>query len=69
MSSKKKGEKKEGEKQEGSISNERPVKDQMTPEEARQMLETLRGDERVVIPLPQRPNNSREDNTTKGKTW
>lgn len=63
------GEEKDGEKEEGSISNERPVKDQMTPEEARQMLETLRSDERVVIPLPQRPNNTREDNTTKGKTW
>ncbi len=65
----KEGEEKDGEKPEGSISNERPVKDQMTPEEARQMLETLRGDERVVIPIPQRPNNTREDNTTKGKTW
>jgi hypothetical protein len=45
------------------------VKDQMTPEEARQLLETLRGDERTIIPIPQRTGNSRDDNTTKGKTW
>ena len=65
----KEGEQKEGENENGSISNERPVKDQMTPEEARQLLETLRGDERTIIPIPQRTGNSRDDNTTKGKTW
>ncbi len=60
----------EGEKkEEGNVSNERPGKDEMTPEEARQMLESLRGDERTVIPIPRRTGKAKDDNTTKGKTW
>ena len=39
----------------------------MTPEEARQLIESLSDDERMVIPIPRR--NGRTDNTTKGKTW
>jgi hypothetical protein len=41
----------------------------MTAEEAKQLLEALRNDERTVIPIPQRSRFSRDDNTTKGKTW
>jgi hypothetical protein len=43
----------------------------MTPEEAKQLLEALRQDERTVIPIPQ-PQRTRfgtPDNSTKGKTW
>jgi hypothetical protein len=38
---------------------------------AKQLLESLRDDERTVIPIPQprRTRNSIPDNTTKGKTW
>ncbi|MEX1114258.1 MAG: hypothetical protein WEB53_03350, partial [Akkermansiaceae bacterium] len=62
------GEEKGDEKQ-GSVANERPEKTEMTPEEAKQLLESLRHDERTVIPIPQQPRQSRDDNTTKGKTW
>jgi Ca-activated chloride channel family protein len=65
----KEGEPKEGEGQEGTATNERPEKTEMTPEEAKQLLEALRNDERTVIPIPQRSRFSRDDNTTKGKTW
>jgi hypothetical protein len=43
----------------------------MSPEEARRLLEALRGDERTVIPIPppQQGRLARPDNTTKGKTW
>ena len=43
----------------------------MTPQEARQLLEALRQDERTVIPIPrpQQRNPRAQDNTTKGKTW
>ena len=43
----------------------------MTPEEAKQLLETLRNDERTVIPIPQqRPTRLlTPDNSTNGKTW
>lgn len=40
---------------------------EMTAEEALQLIESLREDERMVIPIPRR--NGRADNTTKGKTW
>ena len=65
------GEEKPGEKQEQGVGNERGEKQEMTKEEARQLLEALRGDERTVIPLPQQPPNrlARPDNSTKGKTW
>jgi Ca-activated chloride channel family protein len=64
------GEQKDGE-QKGQMSNERVSKEQMTPEEARQLLEALRGDERTVIPIPQQPRGRflTPDNSTKGKTW
>jgi Ca-activated chloride channel family protein len=65
----KEAEEKEGEGQEGTTANERPEKTEMTPEEAKQLLEALRNDERTVIPIPQRSRFSRDDNTTKGKTW
>jgi Ca-activated chloride channel homolog len=67
----KEGEKKEGEEQPGEMSNERVEKQEMTPEEANQLLEALRKDERMVIPIPQ-PQRTRQttpDNSTKGKTW
>ena len=43
----------------------------MTPEEAKQLLEELRSDERTVIPIPQqrRTRTLTPDNSTKGKTW
>ncbi len=67
----KKDEAKPGEKQEGSMSDERPQKQEMTAEEAKQLLDALRQDERTVIPIPQ-PQRTRfknPDNSTKGKTW
>lgn len=67
----KEGEEKSGEKQQGEMSNERAQKQEMTPEEAKQLLEALRQDERTVIPIPQ-PRRTRfatPDNSTKGKTW
>lgn len=67
----KKGEEKPGAEKEGSISNERVQKQEMTAEEAKQLLETLREDERTVIPIPQpqRTRFSTPDNSTNGKTW
>jgi hypothetical protein len=43
----------------------------MTAEEAKQLLEALRQDERTVIPIPQQPRGrfATPDNSTKGKTW
>ena len=43
----------------------------MTPDEARQLLEALREDERTVIPIPQqrRTRFATPENSTKGKTW
>ena len=67
----KKGEEKPGEEKVGSVSNERVQKQEMTAEEAKQLLETLREDERTVIPIPQ-PQRTRfatPDNSTNGKTW
>lgn len=68
------GEKKSGEEQkreEGTMSNERAQKPEMTPEEAKQLLEALRQDERTVVPIqPQRRSRFlTPDNSTKGKTW
>jgi Ca-activated chloride channel family protein len=67
----KKGEEKPGAEKEGSVSNERVQKQEMTAEEAKQLLETLREDERTVIPIPQpqRTRFSNPDNSTNGKTW
>ena len=67
----KKGEEKSGEKQQGEMSNERAEKQEMTAEEAKQLLEALRQDERMVIPIPQQPRGrmATPDNSTKGKTW
>ncbi|MEI6818791.1 MAG: hypothetical protein WCL19_04245, partial [Verrucomicrobiota bacterium] len=67
----KKGEEKPGEEKKGSVSNERVQKQEMTAEEAKQLLETLREDERTVIPIPQpqRTRFSTPDNSTNGKTW
>jgi Ca-activated chloride channel family protein len=67
----KEGDEKSGEKQQGEMSNERAQKQEMTPEEAKQLLEALRQDERTVIPIPQqrRTRFATPDNSTKGKTW
>ncbi|MBJ7256856.1 MAG: VWA domain-containing protein, partial [Akkermansiaceae bacterium] len=43
---------KDGEKSQGEVSNERAAKQEMTPDEAKQLLEALREDERTVIPIP-----------------
>lgn len=59
-----------GEQEAGEVSEERGEKQEMTAEEARQLLESLKGDERQIIPIPQAPRGRlRSDNTTKGKTW
>ena len=71
MKEAKDGEAKDAEKSQGEVSNERAAKQEMTPEEAKQLLEALRQDERTVIPIP-RQRQSRfatPDNSTKGKTW
>ena len=67
----KEGDEKPGEDKGGTMSNERPQKQEMTPEEARQLLEALRQDERTVIPIqPQRRTRfNTPDNSTNGKTW
>lgn len=41
---------------------------EMTEQEAQQLLDSLRHEERRVIPIPQR-RDGKTDNTTKGKTW
>ena len=43
------------------------VAGEMSREEAMRLLDTLGGDERVVVPVPLTGEN--RDNTTKGKTW
>ncbi len=65
------GEKQDGKQEQAQMSNERAQKTEMTPEEARQLLETLRSDEKTVIPIPQQPRSRflTPDNSTKGKTW
>ncbi|MES2658201.1 MAG: VWA domain-containing protein [Verrucomicrobiota bacterium] len=62
---------KPGEEKEGTASEERVQKQEMTPEEAKQLLEALRQDERTVIPIPpqRRSRFTTPDNSTKGKTW
>ncbi len=43
---------------------------EMTKEEAMQLLQSLRHEERQVIPIPQQSRrDGKTDNTTKGKTW
>ena len=44
---------------------------QMTAEEAKQLMNMMRGEERTVIPIEPRPRGRYQDpnNTTKGKTW
>jgi Ca-activated chloride channel family protein len=43
---------------------------EMTEEEAKQLLQSLRHEERQVIPIPQQNRrDGKTDNTTKGKTW
>lgn len=66
----KEGSEPQGEKDAGEIGEERTGKQEMSLEEARQLLEALRSDERTVIPIPQAPRGRfRTDQTTKGKTW
>jgi Ca-activated chloride channel family protein len=67
----KEGAEKPGDKEGESVGDERVQKQEMTPEEAKQLLEALRSDERTVIPIPQqrRSRFSTPDNSTKGKTW
>jgi len=63
---------KEGEKQEGTMSEARGERQEMSAEEAKQLLEALRQDERTVVPIPQPQRRSRyvtPENSTKGKTW
>jgi Ca-activated chloride channel homolog len=70
------GEKKDGtktEKEKSSTEERRHVKPmQMTKEEAQQLMNMMKGEERTVIPIPQqqqRRNFLDPNNTTKGKTW
>ena len=65
------GDQKAAKNQAEAMSNERGQKLEMTPEEAKQLLDSLRQDERTVIPIPppQRGRYKNPDNSTKGKTW
>jgi Ca-activated chloride channel family protein len=70
----KEGEKRAGEEaaeeEAGSLADERAQKQEMTAEEAKQLLESLRGDERTVVPIPQQPRGRfTTDQTIRGKTW
>jgi Ca-activated chloride channel family protein len=60
-------EKPEGEGKAAGAEEKQERNEQMTPEEALQLIESLRNDERMVIPIPRRTGKT--DNTTKGKTW
>jgi Ca-activated chloride channel family protein len=54
------------------VSEERRKPGEMTPDEARMLLQTLRSDEKTVIPVERIPNQRRfrdPNNTTRGKTW
>ncbi len=55
----------------GDISEERGEKQEMSKEQAAQLLQALEGDEETVIPIPQqRPSRYiTPENSTKGKTW
>jgi Ca-activated chloride channel family protein len=64
------GEPKPGEVPAGEIGEERGQRQEMTAEEARQLIEALRNDNRTVVPIPQNPRGRfTTDSTTKGKTW
>ena len=70
------GEQKDGEKQQGeeqsSIEERRQAQQmQMTPEEAKQLLNMMRHEQRTVVPIERQPQGRFIDpnNTTKGKTW
>jgi Ca-activated chloride channel homolog len=69
------GQEKDGtktEKEKSSTEERRQVKPmQMTKEEAQQLMNMMKGEERTVIPIPQQPRRNYLDpnNTTKGKTW
>ncbi len=55
-----------------SIAEERSASNEMSAEEARRLLQTLRREERTVIPIDRPPPQRRGrdlNNTTKGKTW
>jgi Ca-activated chloride channel homolog len=60
-----------GEEQGEPMSNERSQKQEMTAEEAKQLLDALRQEERTVIPIPpqRKTRFATPDNSTKGKTW
>ncbi len=58
----------EGKEGEPSVGEKAQQPREMTAEEAKQLLESLRHEERRVIPIPQR-RDGKTDNTTKGKTW
>lgn len=55
----------------GDLAEERGKKQEMSKEQAAQLLQALQGDERNVIPIPQqRPSRYlTPENSTKGKTW
>lgn len=69
----KEGEEKENQEkaQPGEASEERGEKQEMSREQAAQLLQALEGDEKNVIPIPQqRPSRYiTPQNSTKGKTW
>lgn len=44
-------------------------KREMTKEEAMQLLESMRGEERRVMPVPMQRRDGKMDRNTKGKTW
>lgn len=69
----KQGEPNQQAKEKSSTEERRQVQQkQMTAEEAKQLLNMMRGEQRTVIPIERPPQRGRfidPNNTTKGKTW
>ncbi|MES2468873.1 MAG: VWA domain-containing protein [Verrucomicrobiota bacterium] len=63
---------KQGEEKSSTEERRQVQQKQMTAEEAKQLLNMMRGEQRTVIPMERPPQRGRfidPNNTTKGKTW
>ena len=68
----KEGAPKQGEEKSSTEERRQVQQKQMTAEEAKQLLNMMRGEQRTVIPMERPPQRGRfldPNNTTKGKTW
>jgi Ca-activated chloride channel family protein len=68
----KEGTPKPGEEKSSTDERRQVQQKQMTAEEAKQLLNMMRGEQRTVIPMERPPQRGRfidPNNTTKGKTW